>query len=980
MSARNVCLGLAFAVSAAGCHGPAPVALGPAAPAARPRLRPQAPPPGPKPAPVAAAAGAALTAQPARREGQVQRRLLPGGAQLIVERDPLASTVAIDTFVTVGAWAETEPGSRHLLERLLLDRESPSGLLAARLRAQGSEVVSFTAPDYTLYQVVTPRLLWRSSLDLIPALLSEPPLSAAALAGQQKAVRSELAQAPGDGESLRRLLAARLPEHPYKRPLLGTADSIARLCSSGAALQELHHLYYRPDQLTVVVVGDVDPDEVAGQLSARLAQRAAIAPAPADEALLRAAAPPPLAPGPRVTAFVSAAQPELLLGFAVPAAPGLTAAELAALDVAAVALSAKGSPSFLVSGLAPGALVLRTRVSTAAGMSEAARSGLTAALQLAARRLPAAELERAQRRLLQAGLQRSELPGGQAQRLGAFALLGIDPAAYETSLRALTPFELQAVLRRYLTLDNLTLAAAAGSPPLSLDVNRLSALIATTAATVARSTAPAPTEPPERLDGRAQLYRLRSGARVVFFPDERVKSAAVAAFWPGGQRLEDERAAGLHELLARAWPRTLRACTATAPDSGSQLEAAAESDGFGLGLELMSSDLESAVAGWRECLEHPQLSDADLERARRGLLAAAGSQGPGLSGDAAADRLAWRLLKRGLLGSHPYAAAGPPTEQSLVGLTRRRLLDFYHQHYGREHLVLAVVGDVAPAALLGELEPWLGAATPASAADLARERLLHEPTPQTQATGAGAAQLPGQLFAAGAGQEAHLILGFPAPGRRPLLPGSVEPDRAAVELLLELLAPSPDEGRLPRALLARRGLVHAFSGQLSTGILPGYLAFSLTTAPGQLEVAEATLRDELHRLIDHPVPGDELALARGRLLARRALAGQRRIDQAERLARAVALGLPDRLLDGEDPEARLLAVDARSVQAAAAAVLREERLLRAAVLPAPPAPAPMLDPSKGRLVASREPVALPQAAKKSQKPKKPSNSPKHRRR
>lgn len=964
MSARrHLCLGLVLFVAAGGCHGPAPVApagavaVAPAPPAPPPPSSPRpraAPPPRPEPA----------AAPPARRESAVQRRKLPGGAQLIVESDPLASTVAIATFVTAVAAAETEPGSRHLLERLLLDRESPSGLLAARLRARGSEVVSFTAPDYTLYQVVTPRVLWKGALDLTTSLLAEPPLGAAALASQRQAVQSELAQAPGDGEALRRLLAARAPDHPYQRPLLGTLDSLGRL--SSASLRLLHQRYYRPDQLTVVVVGDVAADEVAAQLSTRLAAQPAegIAPPP----------PPPvqLVAGPRVAVFDSPAaqgQSELLLGFAIPAAPALTAAELAALDVAAVALGQRSSrESFLVSGLLPGALVLRAPLpvggAVAQSVSESARAALTAALQLAARRLPAGELERAQRRLVQASLQRGELPGGRAQRLGAFALLGIDEAAYETSLRALTPFELQATLRRYLTLENLTLAVAAprrSSP--AIDPNRLSALIATTAATVARSAAP-PASEPVRTERQAQLYRLRSGARVVLLPDERVKTVAVAALWPGGQRLEDERLAGLHELLARAWPRTLRLCSSLAPSEAAvPLVAEAGPDSFGLRLQLLSSDLETTLASWRDCLEHPLLSDADLERARRGLLTESGlrSSGPARP-ELESARLAWRLLRSGLLGSHPYASAGQPTEASLVGLTRRRLLDFYHQHYGREHLVLAVVGDIAPAALLGELEPWLGPATPATAADFAKERLLHDPVPGPLPQPSVAA-LPGQLFQSGPGQQAHLVLGFPAPGRRALLPGRSEPDRAAVELLLELLAPSADEGRLPQALLARRGLVRSFEAQLSAGVLPGYLAFYLTTAPGQLEVAEATLRDELHRLVDHPVAAEELAAARERLLARRARLAQRRPDRASSLALAAALGLPDRLLTQEDPEGQLLAVDAQAVQAAAAAVLREERLLRVAVLPAPLAPSPTIDPSKGRLVASRAPVPLPPAKK-----------------
>jgi len=68
----------------------------------------------------------------------------------------------------------------------------------------------------------------------------------------------------------------------------------------------------------------------------------------------------------------------------------------------------------------------------------------------------------------------------RAQRLGAFALLGIDEAAYEAGLAALTPAALRTTLSHYLQPHNLTLAIAAPKP--LVDEARLRSLIAETAA------------------------------------------------------------------------------------------------------------------------------------------------------------------------------------------------------------------------------------------------------------------------------------------------------------------------------------------------------------------------------------------------------------------------------------------------------------------------------------------------------------------
>lgn len=850
-------------------------------------------------------ASIAVAASPAQRPPGGSQ-LLPGGASLIVEPDRQARTVAIAAFFAVSAVEEPQPGARHFLERLLLDGESAAGGRSATLRERGAEVVSFTAPDYTAYQIVTTRARFAAGLELIAGLFTEPPISEAALLRQRQAISGELSLAMTssrtDGAALRALFAAAYAGHPYRLPLLGTVETLSELAAP--PLRALHRRGYRPGRLTLVVTGDVDAQEVTAQVTTRLAAIDVDKDAPPETA------PRPPSAGPQVTLLPAGSTPQLWLGFATPSG---NSADLPALDVATLLLSDDNQRSFLVSGREPGLFVVST---AARSVDDAVRGAIAVALRLGQREVTASELLRVQGQLQLSIAQRSETPAGRAQRLGAFSLLGIDETAYEAGLASLTPSSLRATLSRYLQPQNLTLAVAA--PKSLVDEAKLRSLIAEAAAHRPPSPSPAAFTP--------LYYQLRSGARVVILPDERKKSVALAALWPGGQRLEDERTAGLHELLSRVWPERPASAVITASP---QLDP----DSFGLRAQFLARDLHKGLSIVRDCVEHPNVSDVDFERGRREVLVQLGVRERGAPiKETEASRTAWKLFLHNLLGSHPYALR--PTEQSLTGLSRRRLIDFYRQHYSRDGLVLAVVGDVDPAALLDELAPWLGSATPLDRS-LAESRGAALPATTARANSSG-----GQVFQTVPAQQAHLVLGFAAPGAH-------SDERAAAMVLFELLA--GDEGRLRRAL-TRRGLAYSFDGLLSPGLSPGYLAFSLAAAPQKLEAADATLRDELHRLVDHPVSQVEVAAARERLQSRLALSSQSLSARAVQLGSALLFGWSDRALR-EKQQAQLAVVDEKAVQVAARALLREDNMVRAAAIPAtrqplfgmlPPAPRPTL--------------------------------------
>jgi hypothetical protein len=132
------------------------------------------------------------------------------------------------------------------------------------------------------------------------------------------------------------------------------------------------------------------------------------------------------------------------------------------------------------------------------------------------------------------------------------------------------------------------------------------------------------------------------------------------------------------------------------------------------------------------------------------------------------------------------------------------------------------------------------------------------------------------------------------------------------------------------------------SGLLNLGLDPGYLAFYLTASAEAVESAQTALREELHKLVDHPVPEAELRLAIDQLLSRYALRRQRREGRALDLAKNAAHGL----LAGSaaarisaDYATEVSAVTVADVQQSARRYLDDQRAVLVAVLPESQSPA-----------------------------------------
>jgi zinc protease len=176
--------------------------------------------------------------------------------------------------------------------------------------------------------------------------------------------------------------------------------------------------------------------------------------------------------------------------------------------------------------------------------------------------------------------------------------------------------------------------------------------------------------------------------------------------------------------------------------------------------------------------------------------------------------------------------------------------------------------------------------------------------------------------------QAHLFLGHLT------IPRS-HADYAALEVAGVLLGAGAGlTGRIPQRIREREGLAYTAAADTVTGasLDPGRLAIYVGTSPATVAQAEASARDELARFLAEPISPAELADAKSYLIGREPFRRETGRQWADLLAASELLKLP--LDDPEWHAAKIAALGAADVEAAARRHLDPERLIATVGLPA----------------------------------------------
>jgi len=826
-----------------------------------------------------------------------------------------APVAAVQAWVGVGSADERphQAGIAHVVEHMLF---KGTGHVAAIERG-GGELNAWTAFDHTVYHAVLGRDHVDTAVDALADMLLAPQVDPDELRREREVILEEIRQGADDPARgvAQSLFATAFVAHPYRRPVIGTPESVQRLGEHD--LLEFFRSYYVADNLTLVVAGDVDPARVRRRIEHRFRGMPSGRPA-------RQIAEEPAQVAPRAAcAYRELCEAYLAVGFHVPAARH---PDVAALDVAAILLGQSESarlPRMLRDrdGIAtsayanvhalrdPGLFVLSA--TSRPGAAQRTVGALADHALGLVTELDDDELAKARIAAESAFVRQLETAQGRARSLGWHAAVTGDPQfghVYLDRIRAVRRHDVAHVTRRYLVAGNASVAAILPAQGTSARVR-----FARRAETkLAKALATKPTAAPP-LEKRIVLA---SGLTLLVRRDSSVPVVAMRAVWRGGQRLEDAAHAGASTLLARTLTRGCGkldgAAVADRVDRlGGALAGITGRNSFGIAAEWLARSWQPGLDLLADCILEPALAEGDLVREQRHLVDDQLAQADNPS------QVAYRLFSETLYGAHPYARDVLGTA-AIAKLSRADLLAFYRERYPVSGLVLAVVGDVDVDDVIARVRARF------DRVPKVKPTIVSVPVPAFDGRSATDREVYRYLDRA----QAQLVIGFPG--------ATIDaPDRFALEVLVAILG--GQGGRLFAELRDKRALAYRVSAHSIEGIDPGFVAVYLACAPDKLDAAVAAVGGELERIRTAGVTPGELERARSYLIGSHQIAMQRRSAVANALAYHEAYGLGWHTWAGYADTIR--AITAADVAAAADKYLRTEVEITATVRPYAPTPA-----------------------------------------
>src|SRR5215510_4833647 len=194
-------------------------------------------------------------------------RTLPNGLRVLSAPDPSSPTVAIQVWYHVGSKEDPQnrSGFAHLFEHIMFKstKNMKSEMMDRLTEDVGGFNNAFTVDDVTVYFEVVPSNYLETLIWAEADRLSGLNVDDANFKSERDVVKEEYRQsvlAPPYGKFEYLLQQKSYLEHPYKRPTIGSIEDLD--AASLKDVQDFHSTFYRPDNATLVVVGDFDPKQL----------------------------------------------------------------------------------------------------------------------------------------------------------------------------------------------------------------------------------------------------------------------------------------------------------------------------------------------------------------------------------------------------------------------------------------------------------------------------------------------------------------------------------------------------------------------------------------------------------------------------------------------------------------------------------------------------------------------------------------------
>jgi zinc protease len=411
---------------------------------------------------------------------QVTEYRLDNGLKVIVKEDHRAPVAVTQVWYKVGSSYEPDgiTGISHALEHMMFKGTASlgPGEFSKTISALGGNDNAFTSRDYTAYFETLSVDHLDKAFELEADRMRNLVLDADEFANEIAVVREERRLRTEDkpsGKVYEQFNAVAWRSSPYQNPVIGWMNDLEQMTIDDLAAW--YKRWYAPNNATLVVVGDVQPEAVLS-----LAKRH-FGPLEGSEIdMPKPPAEPKQSGETRVEVRVPARQPYVLMGYKTPIVgqaqepwepyalyvlsnvlDGGNSARLARELVRGKAIAASAGAQYDTYGRLPGMFLLSgtpTDQHTVADVEQALRAAVA---QLREELVDPSELRRIVTQAIAGKVFQADSLFYQAMEIGVLETIGLDWRLIEgeiDAIRAVTPEQVRSVAQRYLHDDNLTVA------------------------------------------------------------------------------------------------------------------------------------------------------------------------------------------------------------------------------------------------------------------------------------------------------------------------------------------------------------------------------------------------------------------------------------------------------------------------------------------------------------------------------------------
>src|SRR5213593_1459217 len=638
-----------------------------------------------------------------------QKWILPNGLTIIVQEDRSAPVASVQAWCATGSVYEDQhlgAGLSHILEHMLFKgtKTRSTNQIAQKIQDVGGYINAYTSFDRTVFWIDAPKDGVSTALDILADAMMNSTLPPQEYQKEQEVIRREFAMGMDDPDRVAGLLlfATAYQRHPYRFPVIGEIEIYNQLTQE--QVMQYYKTRYVPNNLTFIVVGDVDAQKVRQQLTELFKPY----PEKSLQPVFVPAEPPQLGRREVHQEFATELT-HLSLAWHI---PEVTNPDVPALDLLSTILGDGRSSrlyrrvreeaglAFRISAFSytPGDPGLFGIDSTVDPKKREAAEQLALHIvdDVKHAGVTADELAKAKKIMLSHHLGALTTMRGQASDIGSNWLLTRDlnfSRHYLDAVQKVTLEDIKRVAATYLTENNLTVISL--NPKGSLATK---------------------TEGPKvAAAGEIQKFELSNGLRLLVREDPRLPLVAMGAVFRGGLLAETPQTNGITSLMAKMLLKGTK--TRTAEQIANEIEAVggsiasdAGNNSFSVSVDVTQPDVKLGVDLLSDVLLNATMPEKAIAREKETQVAAIQQEEEQLT------TVARNIMRQALFPRHPYALRSNGSVESVQRLTQKDLVEFRDRYVVAKNGVIYVFGDVKASEVKQLIEQTLGKMKPGALA------------------------------------------------------------------------------------------------------------------------------------------------------------------------------------------------------------------------------------------------------------------------